>query len=89
MPDGEPHDQAGRFVVVLDVNIYLDVADELGEPFTWEKFEAALSGAPCHSLRAIAMLRTGAFPDGRKVEVWTSEHIDRLVALKASTISGR
>lgn len=71
-------------VVVLDVNIYLDVAREVGEPFTWEKFEAALLDEPSDSLLAVAALRLGVTPDGARMEVWTSDHIDFLVALKAS-----
>lgn len=27
-------------VVVFDVNVYLDVADRVGPPFTWEKFDS-------------------------------------------------
>ncbi|WP_091708717.1 hypothetical protein [Microbacterium sp. cf046] len=66
------------------MNIYLDIARELGEPFTWEKFEATLAADPGDSLLAIAALRSGVMPDGCSVEVWTSDHIDYLVALKAS-----
>lgn len=87
MPDEEPHLVAGRVVVVLDVNIFLDVARALGEPFSWAKFEASLASSPAPSVQAIAVLRSGKLPDGRAVEVWTSDHIDRLVALKASQSS--
>lgn len=70
--------------VVLDVNVYLDVAREIGDPFSWEKFDAALTGSPSHSVLTVAALRSGTTPDGVQVEVWTSDHIDYLVALKAS-----
>lgn len=84
VPEPQPPAEQGRVVVVLDVNIYLDVAREVGEPFTWEKFEAALLGDPSDSLRVVAALRVGVTPAGTPVEVWTSDHIDFLVALKAS-----
>ncbi|GAA3736337.1 hypothetical protein GCM10022239_10280 [Leifsonia bigeumensis] len=84
-----------RILVVLDVNIYLDVARIVGAPFTWEKFDAAVrvalespipnpTDAGYDSILAIATTRKGVHPSGARLEVWTSEHIDRLVALKAA-----
>ncbi|UIN30936.1 hypothetical protein [Microbacterium binotii] len=75
-------------MVVLDVNVFLDVAELVGEPFSWERFDEVQSSIQPHqrgaqSFRVIAGLRTGQRPDGRRVELWTSDHIDRLVALKA------
>lgn len=84
MPDPQPPAEAGRVVVVLDVNIFLDVARELGEPFSWAKFEASLANNPSPSIQAVAAIRRGMLPDGSVLEVWTSDHIDRLTALKAS-----
>lgn len=83
-----------RHVLVLDVNVYLEVADLLQPPFTWAKFDAhAARGAkepvPCSStpamdsLRVIAMCTSGRFAGGDPVEVWTSAHIDGLVRSKA------
>ena len=57
-----------RVLVVLDVNIYLDMARLLGDPFSWDAFDAALAvhatepnphpaDARIDSLRAIASLR--------------------------------
>jgi hypothetical protein len=88
MPSGETH------VVVFDVNVYLDVADLLGEPFDWTRFgEAATATAGTQlpapdqrvdALRAIALCMSGRFAGLESLEVWTSSHIDELVVLKAS-----
>lgn len=79
--------------VVFDVNVYLDVAELLGPPFTWEKFATAAAryrGLPLNgqdrridSLRAIAVATSGKFTTHVPLQVWTSDHIDDLVALKA------
>lgn len=84
MPDRDAPLFEERVVIVFDVNIFLDVAADVGEPFTWEKFDVVLAGSPSDSARTVASLRSGTLPDGCPVEVWTSDHIDRLVALKAS-----
>lgn len=80
-------------VVVFDVNVYLDVAQLLGEPFTWYAFgeRAGLEfGLPVpapdpriDSLRAIAYTLRGELAPGVRLEAWTSAHIDDLVELKA------
>ena len=80
-------------VVVFDVNVYLDVADLLGPPFTWEKFDEAArkyAGEPLpsrdarvDSLRALSVTSSGSFAGDIPLEVWTSAHIDRLVQRKA------
>ena len=82
-----------RHVVVFDCNVYLDVAHLLGEPYTRESFNkhaAQLASAPLpaddprhDSLRAIAICTSGRFAGLETVEVWTSDHIDRMVRNKA------
>lgn len=81
--------------MVLDVNVYLDVARYLGAPFSWDAFEAAVHDhrtdpipnpidPAIDSLRAIHACLSRFHPDGRPITVWTSDHIDILVAAKAS-----
>lgn len=81
--------------VVFDVNVYLDVAALVGPPFTWEKFQdlsvqhgrCALPNHPdrrVDSLRAISVCLNGRFAGPEPLEVWTSEHINSLVELKAT-----
>lgn len=88
-------DARQRHVVVFDVNIYLDVASLVQPPFTWEQFNqiaASLAGAPVphpvdrafDSLRAIAACTSGRFAGPEPLEVWTNDHIDKLVRSKAS-----
>jgi len=82
-----------RHIVVFDVNVYLDVADLLGPPFSWEAFGAAAARTrteplPCRdvrvdSLRAIAMCTSGKFAGDEPLEVWTNAHIEGLVRRKA------
>lgn len=82
-----------RHVVVFDCNVYLDVAHLLGEPYTRESFDshaAQLAGAPLpagdprhDSLRAIAICTSGRFAGLETIEVWTCNHIDRMVRNKA------
>jgi hypothetical protein len=80
--------------VVLDVNVYLDVARYLGAPFTWERMVETARvhrGAPIpnpadpaiDSIRAIVACMSGAHPDGRPLSVWTSAHITGLIGRKA------
>jgi hypothetical protein len=80
-------------VVVFDVNVYLDIAELLGAPFTWEKLASAVApqmGSPCphptdsriDSLRAVALCTSGRFAGDQQLEVWTSSHIDHLVVHK-------
>lgn len=78
---------------MFDVNIYLNVAELVGPPFTWSKlqaFAATLAGDPvphedprCDSLRAIAACSTGRFAGKHPLHVWTGSHIDALVRFKA------
>ena len=95
MAEHQPPHSVVPTLVVLDVNIVLDVADLVGEPFSWERFDAVLAehvdttvptptDARIDSLKAIACLRQGRLPDGTPVEIWTSNHIDLLVAFKAT-----
>lgn len=78
---------------MFDVNVYLDVAELTGEPFSrgaCARAEAA--GYPrtgqerrrLLSLQAIEHSRSGAFAGAAPLQVWTSRHIDGLVARKAS-----
>ncbi|WP_426621238.1 hypothetical protein [Microbacterium sp. As-52] len=80
--------------MIFDCNVYLDVAELLGEPFTWAAFDqkvAQLAKTPVpstnqfeDSLRAIAVCRTGRFAGRESLEVWTSEHIDETVHAKCT-----
>lgn len=83
-----------RHVVVFDVNVYLDVANLVGSPFTWDKFNAAAASAARQpvphpsdlaydSLRAIASCTSGRFAGSETLEVFTNSHIDRMVRGKA------
>lgn len=79
-------------VVTFDVNVYLDVADLVGAGFTWESFTShavEIASLPCpasdkrkDSLRAVAVVTSGALPNGSPVQVWTSDHIADLVFTK-------
>lgn len=82
-----------RHVVVLDVNVYLDVARYMGAPFKWARMsqEAAKlrsnphlrtqPGAP--ALLLAAACSSGRFAGSQPLEVWTSSHIAGYVHLKA------
>jgi hypothetical protein len=83
-----------RHAVVFDVNVYLDVANLLGPPFTWEKFDAAAAtvarervphpdNPEYDSLRATAACTSGRFAGLETLEVWTNAHIDKTVRGKA------
>lgn len=90
MPDPAP---PAVHVVTFDVNVYLDVAELLGPPFTWEKFNdaaAAHANSPLphpnpavDSLRALAVTTTGRFAGPIPLEVWSGDHIDGLTYEKA------
>ena len=84
-----------RHVVVLDCNIYLDVARVVGGPFTWAKFVALVAqmakepvpsprGPAFDSVRVVALCMSGRFAGDEPLEVWTNAHIDRMVRAKAS-----
>jgi hypothetical protein len=88
-----PAEEAICHCVVYDVNVYLDVAELLGPPFTWDKFHDTAaqhrdtpvphSDSRVDSLRALALATTGRFAGPEMLQVWTSTHIDGLVAIKA------
>ena len=79
---------------MFDCNIYLDAADLLDQPFSWQKFDSAAArlskvalphprdGAN-DSLRALAACTSGRFAGDEALEVWTSAHIDKIVRGKA------
>lgn len=80
--------------VVFDCNVYLDVAQLLGAPFSWAAFDELVAqqvaepnphpqGRAYDSLRAIAVCRSGQFAGSMPLEVWTSDHIDETVIYKA------
>jgi hypothetical protein len=88
-----------RHVVVFDVNVYLDVADLVGEPFSWERFEdLALQHARdpvphpsdrrLDALRALAVSKSGKFIGPQPLEIWSSDHINNLVQSKAEAALG-
>lgn len=83
-----------RHVLVLDCNIYLDVARAVGPPFAWDRFDAIVArmarepvphpaGQHMDSLRVVAMCTSGVFAGDEPVEVWTNAHIERIVLGKA------
>ncbi|MFV4913046.1 hypothetical protein PFZ49_05650 [Microbacterium lacticum] len=84
---------AQRHAVVFDCNVYLDVAEVLGEPYSLQAFNkrAAQVGrdplphndSKIDSLRALAVCTSGRFAGAETLEVWTSDHIDRMVRNKA------
>ena len=84
---------SGTCIVVFDVNVYLDVARHLGEPFDWSLFNdesiavSRLSQASYRrrhwSLAALALTMSGRLVGSNALEVWTSDHIDGLVRHKA------
>ncbi|WP_410658401.1 hypothetical protein [Amycolatopsis sp. lyj-112] len=84
-----------RHVVVFDCNVYLDVADSLGAPFSWTSFNAAVARVAKDpvphpvdrandALRAIAVCMSGRFAGPETIEVWTNAHIDKIVRGKAT-----
>lgn len=83
-----------RHVVVFDCNIYLDIAHIVGAPFTWEAFDREAARLACEpvphptdraydSLRAVAVTQSGRFAGRGTLEVWSSEHIHKVVEDKA------
>lgn len=87
------HTAPSLHVVVFDVNVYLDAAQLVGEPFDWSKFnELAVRHANAvvpardariDSLRALSLCTSNRFAGSEPLEVWTSSHIDALVVRKA------
>jgi hypothetical protein len=83
-------------VVVFDVNIYVDLAELITQPFDWNQLATAAaphwndalphpSDARLDSLRAVLMSKTGRIATSEaseRLEVWTSAHIDELVVKK-------
>lgn len=87
-----------RHIVVFDCNVYLDVADLTGEPYNQADFnrlaaENAKFTVPhpanpaIDSLRALAVCTTGVFAGSDLLEVWTCDHINNVVAYKATETS--
>lgn len=83
-----------RVLLVLDCNVYLDVARLIGSPFSAARFHdlatehsRALVSHPSDpavdSLRLIAACQSGQMDPAHPLEVWTSEHIRTTVAFKA------
>lgn len=83
-----------RHVVIFDCNVYLDVARLLGAPYAQADFDRAVARLvrepvphPTNwlydSLRAIALCTSGKFAGSEPLEVWTSDHIDRMVRIQA------
>lgn len=81
-------------MIVLDVNVYLDVAELVGSPFDWGRFNDLVVATreepvPCKSepaydcLKVVAMCMSGRFAGEDPVEVWTNDHIQGLVKNKA------
>jgi hypothetical protein len=80
-------------LVVFDVNVYLDVARLIGEPYDPDQFDALVAQSanakvphpdPSYdSLRALATCQSGNFDGSARLEVWTSDHIEELAYLKA------
>lgn len=91
---GSRHSEPQRHVLVLDCNVFLDVARVLGPPFAWAKFDREVARIARHpvphpddpqldSLRVVAMCTSGRFAGDEPVEVWTNSHIERIVLGKA------
>lgn len=75
----------GPCIVVLDVNIFLDVVRSVGGVCSLTQIvNLCASGDKRSALHLFSYLRSGKRPSGEVFEVWTSDHINRLVALKAS-----
>lgn len=83
-----------RVIVVFDVNVYLDAARMVGEPFQWPNLSDKIAehyNDPANTkadhrmdaLRCIALASSGRLAGNVMLEVWTSDHIDALVRFKA------
>jgi hypothetical protein len=83
-----------RHVLVLDVNVYLEVAELVGAPFEWAKLDRIAAQSvnepiPCRSQRGVDSLRlvaactSGRFAGSEPLEVWSCAHIDSMVESKA------
>lgn len=86
------------WIVVFDVNVFIDVAAYVGEPFAWSRFQAEvakLHSEPCpasnravDAMRAVALVSNGRVTSRIRVQVWTSDHIDALLRHKACQPAG-
>ena len=81
-------------MVVFDCNVYLDVANLIGTPLTWDALTEAVvthSQVPLgsrrvpglDSARALAVCTSGRFVANEPLEVWTGSHINFIVRDKA------
>jgi hypothetical protein len=80
-------------IVVFDVNIYLDAARLVGPPFNMAALSDILAREkgtrPPHpdrridSARSLVIARSGILARPQRLQVWTSDHINALVRLKA------
>ena len=82
-------------IVVFDVNVYLDVAELLGPPFSWASLQHKMAQVAGYvvpwvedervdSLKAIAYSSRGHVIPGEPLEVWSSDHVDDMVFWKAT-----
>lgn len=86
-------DSSDPLIVVFDVNIYLDAARLTEAPFSMSTLSDILARekgiGPPHpdqqvdSARALVIARSGILARPQRLEVWTSDHINALVRLKA------
>lgn len=84
-PKTLPRGGEGRYLLVLDVNIYLDVVRIAGGACALDDLPALRGEYPNRPvLDLISYVLSGKRPNGEPLEVWTSNHINYLVALKAS-----
>ncbi|MBM4487544.1 hypothetical protein GS471_16805 [Rhodococcus hoagii] len=88
-----PFDDA--HVVVFDINVYLDAARVLGPPIEWEEFlrrgkQLSAGQIPTYdrsgkdSVAALFHATTGVFAEPERLSVWTSNHIENGIFLKAT-----
>lgn len=80
-------------IVVFDVNVYLDAARLVGAPFQMSRVSDILArekrrmpphpDARVDSARALVIARSGILARPQRLQVWTSDHINALVRLKA------
>jgi len=75
--------------VIYDVNVYLDVAEQLGPAFAWESLPPLTSVRSHPHLGAqfaLSIAREAHFAGPLPLELWTSTHITDLLLRKLSSI---